>query len=259
MRRRTLGLTVVVALALTSTAWAAPPKFRGNPDDAFKELDKQFTLRFYNAVTGKPIANARVRFEGRKARTDREGAVRFVFPKKLAPEDTRHAYFSRRGYVSAKVPVRFQVGTLFFNRYSVSPAIPIGYLRIVLDWGKAPLDLDTHLVKKGSYHISFRKTRNYRERAWLDRDDRNGYGPETITIKRVNRRGVYHFFVHDWSNRSTPESDRLSASRAHVRVYTRKGLKHSWSVPAGKSGTFWKVFTLRKGRIEPVAKVSTGL
>jgi len=247
-------------LALAVPAEAAGPKFRGNPDDGFAELDKKFTLRFYDAVTGKPIPGATVTFEGRQGRTDREGAVRFSFPDDLPPgEEKREGRFERSGYVTAKVPILFQVGTLFFNRFSVSPMIPIGYVRVVLDWAKKPADLDAHLHKRGGYHISFRKTKNYRERAWLDRDDTNGYGPETITVKKVASKGTYRFFVHNWTDKRKKSSTTLSDSKARISVYTRKGLKKSFVFPRGVAGTYWHVFNVKNGRIVPVNQVRRGM
>ncbi len=62
----------------------------------------------------------------------------------------------------------------------------VGSIRIILDWDKSPNDLDAHLVKDGDYHISYRNKRVADDgAAQLDRDDMNGYGPETITINNV--------------------------------------------------------------------------
>ena len=44
--RRWIGvLCLAAATSLAMPVEAAPPKFRGNPDDGFAELDKKFTLR----------------------------------------------------------------------------------------------------------------------------------------------------------------------------------------------------------------------
>lgn len=245
----------LAATALATTAMAAP-KFRGNPDDVDAELDHKFTLRFYDAVTGRPIAGAKVTFEGKSGTTDSSGGVRFTFPDDLRPgEEKRWGSFSRGGYVNAKVPILFQVGTLFFNRFSVSPMIPIGYVRVVVDWSKKPADLDAHMEKVGAYHISFRNTKNYKERAWLDRDDTDGFGPETITVKKIDSKANYRFFLHNWTDKANMSSTSLSDSRAQVRVYTRKGLKQSFSVPANSAGTFWHVFDIRAGAIVPVERI----
>ncbi len=253
-------LCLAAAVGMSVPAEAAPPKFRGNPDDGFAELDKKFTLRFYDAVTGKPIPGATVTFEGNEGRTNQEGAVRFSFPDDLPPgEEKREGRFQRKGYVTARVPILFQVGTIFFNRFSVSPMIPIGYVRVVLDWAKTPRDLDAHLKKRGGYHISFRKTKNYRERAWLDRDDTNGFGPETITVKKISSKGTYRFFVHNWTDKRKKSSTTLSDSKARISVYTRKGLKQSFTIPRSAAGTWWHVFDIDKGRIVPVNRVKRAM
>lgn len=250
-------LATAVMLTMTLPALATPGKFRGNPDDTFAELDKLFTLRFYDAVNGNPIPGATVTFEGREGSTNGEGAVRFPFPDDLPPgEQTRYGLFERDGYVRAKVPIKFQVGTLFFNRFSVSPMIPIGYVRVVVDWDKSPADLDAHFKKDGDYHISFRKTKNYKELAWLDRDDRDGWGPETITVKKLSARSKYSYYLHNWTDQNKKNSDTLAKSKARVHVYSRKGLLRTFSVPTGATGTWWHVFDVVKGQIVPIERVS---
>ena len=140
-------------------------------------------------------------------------------------------------------------GSLFFNRFSVSQMLTPGRLRVVLDWDRAPLDLDAHLIKVGAYHISYRKMRVYQDQAKLDRDDRDGYGPETITIERVDPTARYRFYVHDYT-RSSKMGDM---SKAHVRVYSERGLEKTYVIPRQLKGDQWSVFELHQGEFSAPA------
>jgi uncharacterized protein YfaP (DUF2135 family) len=125
------------------------------------------------------------------------------------------------------------------------------YLRVVLDWGETPADLDLHLVKAGSYHVSYWDMHNADDGSvLLDRDDRSGFGPETITIMETDIRGLYRLYVADYTNDGNSASSALSRSGAVVRVYGRNGLVNSFAVPANRAGTRWDVFTIEGGRIQ---------
>ena len=245
--RLVFGLALFMAFWTTTAAGQGRLRIRQNADDAFANLEEKFALRFLDAVTGKPIPGARITFEGASATTDREGAVRFAFPADLGYDEKRHALFAKKGYVRAKAAVHFMVGTVFFNRYSVSPTLPPGRIRIALDWAEKPKDLDAHLQKKGVYHLSYREMKKYQDLAWLDRDDRDGHGPETITFLRIDPKASYRYFVHDFT-----KTGAIGDSKAHVRVYGSKGLLHTFVVPTGAKGDVWKVFEIVNGVVKPI-------
>ena len=244
-------ILLLFALLLSATSLADSPRdrLRQNAADADAEIDGQFTLRFLDAVNGQGIAGAEVIFGGQTKRTDVEGAVRFFTPLDLDHEETRNARFHKSGYVSCEVEVEFLVGAVWFNRYSISPSLSPGKIRIVLDWEASPRDLDAHLVKGNSYHISYVDMRQFEDQAKLERDDRDGFGPETITVMRVDEDATYRFSVHDYSNRNHSGSRALSDSRAHVRIYTPDGLWASIAVPRDAQGTLWHVFELSHGEL----------
>ena len=145
-------------------------------------------------------------------------------------------------------------GSLWHNHFSISPRLKSKQFRIVVDWGEKPRDLDAHLLKKDTdnrdvYHISFHDMKRHKDNAWLDRDDKNGSGPETITIKKLDPSANYSYFIHDYSNRREPDSTSLSKSRAHVSIYNSDKLVRSVSVPYEKPGVFWEVFQIKQGEI----------
>ena len=66
--------------------------------------------------------------------------------------------------------------------YALSPVLKdLDSMRIVLNWGKNPLDLDSHLSYKNQ-HIYWDNKQGLA--ANLDVDDVDSYGPETVTIDK---------------------------------------------------------------------------
>ena len=173
------------------------------------------------------------------------------------PEDGTYALsFSKEGFISAIYPFEVIVGTLFSNRFSVCPVIEMGAIRVVLDWGRNPKDLDAHLIKEGDYHISYQDMHDSRDgTAKLDRDDLKGFGPETITVKNIDEGASYTYFVKNFSDRSSPRSKTLSKSGASVRVYGDNQLLKSYSIAPNQKGTTWVVFTIEGGKIRDVNEV----
>ncbi|WP_028979120.1 tetratricopeptide repeat protein [Sporocytophaga myxococcoides] len=128
--------------------------------------------------------------------------------------------------------------------YALSPTMTeLDGLRVVLNWGNSPQDLDSHLSYPGN-HIFFQKKKG--SRANLDVDDTNGYGPETVTIEKKAQGQKYVYAVHNFSDGSVTGSHSLSSiSNAKVFVYIGNTLVRSYAVPKGnKSGNLWTVFMI---------------
>ena len=247
---------ISVWLVATMLFWVAPAlgqlppgevNFEDAMRDAFEEIDGFMTLRFYDAITGDPLDDVQVRVSGGAAlATDFEGAVRF----EPLPNGYHVVEASKRGYISVQTTVEVMAGSLWHNRITMSEQLPITSYRIVLEWGDRPADLDAHLVKEGSYHISYRDTRAIEDIAQLDRDDTNGEGPETVTIDRIDASGSYTYFVHDYTNRNDRRSGALARSRAQVRVYGNNQLLETISIPDEGRSNRWAVFMITSGRLE---------
>ncbi|RQO31601.1 hypothetical protein DBR32_06505 [Taibaiella sp. KBW10] len=124
--------------------------------------------------------------------------------------------------------------------YALSPSLADnGSIRVVLSWGQQPADLDIHAVY-GDQHVYYGN--KVGAKAALDVDDRDGYGPETITVtERVS--DLYGFLVRDYTNRKN-QSDALSKSNAKVFVYRGDSLIKTYYVPTGQLGNLWRVFTI---------------
>jgi len=220
------------------------------------ELDKnELTLIFSNALTGDPISDASVNISGiGDYKSDYEGRAHFPIPS----EDGHYqVIFMKEGYIKTVFKIEIMAGTLFFNRFSISPTMPLEYLRVVLDWGENPRDLDAHIIKRGSYHISYRKMKVSDDRVTkLDRDDVDRYGPETITSNRIDENAVYNYFVHDYSNRRSSSSKKLSESKACIKIYGNNSLLRVFHIQREQIGTYWDVFKIENGAIIPVNVVS---
>jgi hypothetical protein len=217
-------------------------------DFEFDEVEGKLSLRFYDALSGQPISGAQVTLRGRTATTDPGGKATFPFPRQQREEGYEPVLFEKRGYVRTAIRLHVLLDSVFIHRFSISPSLPPGRYRITLDWATSPADLDAHLIKPGRYHISFRDMRKFEDQAWLDRDDVDGEGPETITVARLDPGAHYAFYVHDYTHRSDPASSAWRKSAAHVMIVNDAGLVHSFEVPAG-TGRVWKVFEIRAGQV----------
>lgn len=135
--------------------------------------------------------------------------------------------------------------------YAISPTMQnLDGMRIVLSWGASPSDLDAHLAY-GSNHIYW----DHKEgsNANLDVDDVNSYGPETITIEQKNNGQEYVFSVHDYTDKSNPNTINLSNSQAKVFVYIGSSLVRTYYVPRNMQGNLWTVFKLNgNGEMEDI-------
>jgi uncharacterized protein YfaP (DUF2135 family) len=124
--------------------------------------------------------------------------------------------------------------------YAMSPEMQnLDGLRVVLNWGRSPNDLDSHMVFP-SNHIYFEKKKG--QRANLDVDDTDSYGPETITVDEKVDGQRYVYAVHNYSQKSKSHSTSLGQSRAQVMVYIGKTLIKTYRVDPSKDGTLWVVF-----------------
>ena len=141
---------------------------------------------------------------------------------------------------------------------------PIGStpaIRVVLTWGSNPRDLDAHLTgpnvsDAGRFHVFYPSTSRGNSDnapfAKLDVDNTSGFGPETITITRMNS-GVYRYSVHDYTNRSSATSTELGSSGAKVELYLPSGElsgPRTFYVPNAR-GNLWVVFELSGSLTNP--------
>jgi hypothetical protein len=198
MRARLLGFLLLLSLpGLAQACWSLDER---KEIDGFAELDDVLILSFKDAVDCKPIAGARVKLGELEYTTDGRGYLKLPMAPFAAQMDARlpleiHA----RGYIPLLTDLEVAAGTVLNRRLVLSPALPPGKLRFVLQWGMTPEDLDLHLKGPG-FHISYRNMRNAPNRARLDQDETEGLGPETITLDRIRGDAEYGLWVDNYSN-----------------------------------------------------------
>jgi hypothetical protein len=241
--------TVIFAFLFVNLAMGQEDRMRNMLDDEMELMESgKLTLRFLNALDGSAIQGAKVKVGDIGVfTTDAEGKVRFP---ETGEDGKIEVKFRKEGFIDSDFMVEIIAGTIFRNRYSISPKLDIGFLRVVVDWGERPRDLDAHFLKTGGYHISYQNMHVASDgTAKLDRDDTNGHGPETITVKEVDDGSHYEYYLFDYSNRSNSQSTRLSNSRASVKVYGDGRLLKVYEIPSNRPGNTWKVFEIQNGEI----------
>ena len=171
------------------------------------------------------------------------------------------AELAKTGYITAFISIYSLGGETTGNQNaSISPVLAAGETRIVLTWGAAPSDLDSHLTgpktSGGRFHIYYVGTSvNDGTIAQLDADDTSSYGPETVTISTQIAR-VYRYSGYDCTNRASLSSTALSNSGAQVKVYQASGLVATYNIPSNVGGTLWAVFELSGNTLTPLNTLS---
>ena len=182
------------------------------------------------------------------ASSDLQGQAQL--PHTLAADPTALVIVRKEGYsdLVAKCPC---VGMT----YALSPIMDkLDGMRIVLNWGRNPADLDGHLAFPHNHIFFNHKTGTD---AQLDVDHTDGFGPETITIERKHPGERYVYAVHDYWDRTHPDTPDLSASEAKVFVYVGQTLIRTYYVPKGKQGNIWTVFAISaEGELQDINTMS---
>lgn len=181
--------------------------------------------------------------------TDESGAYSFA-KKTIAGVDfgldagNYTVVINKEGYISNSFKVIIVGGEdLVFNS-TLTPLGAENVYHIVLTWGENPDDLDSHLnaTYEGSRdHVYYSDMTGYYSN--LDVDDTTSYGPETITIlDAAAYSGNIMYSVHDYTNRNSSSSNRMSYSNAKVQVYRGGQLVETFYIPTGVTATVWNVF-----------------
>ncbi len=227
-----------------------------------------------NATTGRGIFGAAIQGPGGQLAVS-EGGGRYTITG--LPVGRVSLTASYPGYISDTqqviIPAADQPGQLDFI---LSQVLAPGEVRIVLAWGAVPRDLDSHIWLPGAgtlptgqavgtlgaaagvgAHIFYanRGDANRPPYVGLDVDNVTGYGPETITIRRLQP-GRYTYAVHNFSG-----DGPLALSGARVTVLAGDHIVQRFQVPTSGSPTdrWWTVFELdgATGTLIPRGELST--
>lgn len=243
------------------------------------ESEDRATMSGYaiNALTGSNISGVTVKF--RPGWDRKTGALAKIYGTDTDAVTTTNSYgrytvdlmegnytaeFSKEGFVTGYANVVCFKDNSADQDCTLTPVMAENEYRIVLTWGDTPRDLDSHLSgpiddEDDPFHVFYsnRSASTYTEDGYvtvakLDHDDTSSYGPETITLIRLFDEGVYHYAVHDFTNRNSTDSTALSMSGAKIVVYHNNEAAKVYHVPVNKVGTVWNVFDIRDGQIVPV-------
>lgn len=205
-----------------------------------------------DATTNEPLSGAQVclRDTDQCATTDEAG--NYTFAEVGTGEQVVEV--TAAGYTVVTVAFTVTADGVTAQNVALSPALATDAWRIVLEWGENPADLDLHLwVIDGeeSAHIYYENpgTADTSPFAVLDVDDRESYGPETITIAALGS-GIYTVAVHHYEG-----SGSLANSGAIIRVYGATGLVAEYTPPTAQ-GSWWHLFAL-DGATGEISEVNT--
>jgi len=158
--------------------------------------DRSITGSTINAINEAAVPGVVVTIDGTDITTTTSSGGRFTL--EAVPPRSVTVQLKAEGYY----PETLTVDPLKNNRglqVVLSPVLNPGEVRVVLTWGYTVPDLDIHLYGPSPngqrFHVSH-KNRTVPNAA-LDVDNRNGRGPETITLKQVIP-GQYFVAVQVW-------------------------------------------------------------
>ena len=219
-----------------------------------------------DAMTGDPLSGVTLSFhEGIGASEGDRQAVKISNQnngqyKVELPAGEYTMIVSKEGYKTASMTVHSRGEAVIGDQNcTITPKVPEGQIRIVLEWGRTPADLDSHLFNPSQrIHVFFpadKKTakRNGRKVVNLDVDDRDGWGPETTTILE-QMTGKYIFLIHNYTDRDSYNSRTMASSGAKVTVYIGDLAPQVFEVP-NQAGIVWEVFTLENGILTPSGRI----
>jgi len=200
--------------------------------------------------TGLPVEGATVRCWGKgwtysrwasgETSTDADGRFYRIPVECLADVNYRALKGGHKSIVHTTGPLacgeEYDVGDIVLD----SPAV-----QCILAWGQHPSDLDSHLFGPsdlGTFHVSYQGQGSLTSApyAYLDTDDTTSYGPEVVSISRVQP-GTYRYSVRHYTGEGNIEG---SGARVELVIPT-VGI-YRYTPPAGQPDDtdIWRVFDL---------------
>jgi len=170
------------------------------------------------------------------------------------PAGTYVVEASKNGYITYKteIVVISSIAAGGAGDIALSKVLPEGEWRVTLNWAAHSRDLDSHtyMGKNAKDLVYFgRKTRRDSTTGisvTLDRDDVNGYGPETTTFKgigdcTVKSNCLVKFMVDNY----TPKDKDIGLSEGIITLYRGSSTVKKYTLPvAAGSARIWPIFTL---------------
>lgn len=225
----------------------------------FKILGKATIYgKVLNSQNGLGVANAEIAFysTSSKSTNDFEYVVFKLYSNAEGiyhlgelPEGFFNVRMSAPGFNDNEIlNVEIKEGENNIGESTIVEQVAEGNLRIVLSWGQFPEDLDSHFTGPTSsgdrFHIYYSdQSINDGTEAYLDVDDTESYGPETITISQYLS-GIYRFSVHNYTDSDHEGGQGIYNSPAKVEIFDSNGLIATFSPKPFEAGlgNTWRVF-----------------
>lgn len=193
-----------------------------------------------DATTGNPINNVLIQLSGDdwcNDYTNSQGGYSF----QGISEGNYTITASKNGYITDSKDFTFDGSSMTVN-FVLSESLGSNEYRIVLTWGELPTDLDLHLYTENGDHIYWNNQGSITSYPYifLDLDDINSYGPETITINDLQPSEIY---VHNYSGEHDGDID-IKQSNAEISVYKGNLQIRNYEVPNTGNGYWWYVFDI---------------
>lgn len=139
----------------------------------------------------------------------------------------------------------------------IAAPIEAGQLRAALHWGETPNDLDLHLSAPlaggqagedgtGQYHVYADEPTHPDQAsaeetvAWVERDDADGGGPESVFAGELSPHGEVRLSVFDNDNRSDDANLALAASGATLQVWYGEDYPRYYTIAPNTEATLWR-------------------
>ena len=241
------------------------PYLEGAVSDNDNRNCAALTVVVNNAVTGEPISGVPVNIgAGNIMYTGASGMVNFDGLSDGMVEVTANG----QGFNNMDRAVSLSCGANNSMAFNLNPtegenALNANEVRIVLSWGEHPADLDAHLT--GPFPGQNASSSNEEDRfhiywyfpedsdiAWLDVDDVDSYGPETVTIfpaqgESQSREGVYRYTVYQYEGMGIIDDAvtvELYIGNNPVRTFKPPVDNHGVMI-SNTEGNTWTVLELR--------------
>ena len=159
--------------------------------------------------------------------------------------------FSLSGYVTVTDTITVDGDDVPIGVRSLALETQGDDIKIILNWGASPSDLDAHCVFNGNrVYFSNKKISSGDTTVELDYDYRHGNGPETMIITNPGST-TYTYSVRNYSG-----SPSITTSGATVTVYKGNTVVATYRVPTSGEGLVWNVFSIQNGQITTINTIS---
>lgn len=156
----------------------------------------------------------------------------------------------KNGYISEVKYFDYSMLSSSLSTFDMSPVLSSGEMRIILNWGLDPADLDSHLIKFNSagtelYHLAYYSKTDATTGDNLDLDDVTSYGPETVTIQNLDSTARYLYMVHHYAG-----SGSITTTSGATVTVNYGSSSRVFNAPTSGDGIYWKVFEINNGVIQ---------